>query len=213
MDVVDGFDQFFSQASLGTGESSSPHAAPGDDRRQAIIAAAYHLIVEKGFAGFRIRDAAERAGITAATLYYYFPTKEALVQAVDGYLTQLILQHQLEWAGDPSASPREQLHAHLAGIQHLLQHDRSIFVALHELYLRSLRDTSVNEILEAGEVGWRSYLASILDAGRQQQQFRGDLDPINAAWVIMSFIKGIQLDMPIEALDGAIHELEAWLLH
>ena len=47
-----------------------------DDRRQAIIEASYHLLVEKGFAGFRIRDAAERAGITGATLYYYFGTKK-----------------------------------------------------------------------------------------------------------------------------------------
>jgi AcrR family transcriptional regulator len=210
---MDDLDWFYSRPPGGEPRTLSPRAAPpGDGRRQAIIEASYRLLVEKGFAGFRVRDAAERAGITAATLYYYFKTKEALVQAVDNYLTQLIVERQLASRTDGvSASPREQLHAHLDGIRHLLHTDPSIFIAFHELYVRSLRDPAVQEILDKGDQGWHGYLAGMLQDGVREGQFRQDLDPSSAAWVVLSFIKGLSVSMPDSDMAAAIHELEAWL--
>ena len=189
----------------------APHTEVGDERRQAIVVAAYRLIVEKGVADFRIRDAAQRAGITAATLYYYFPTKEALIQAVDTYLTKLIVEHQERWVAQAFATPQEQLHTHLAGIQDLLHQDPTIFVALSELSVRSLRDPAIQRILDAGEQGWKDYLASILTAGMEQGQFRADLTPASAAWVILSFIKGINLRSPPDEIADGIALLERWL--
>src|ERR1700731_1757701 len=57
-------------------------------RSAAIVQAAYALIVEKGFEGLRTREASDRVGINSATLHYYFPTKEALIQGVVHYLMQ-----------------------------------------------------------------------------------------------------------------------------
>jgi len=209
---MDDLDWLYSRPPEGESRSLLPHAQPSDNRRQAIIEASYRLLVAKGFAGFRVRDAAERAGITAATLYYYFRTKEALVQAVDNYLTQLIVERQIAGSSTAaSASPREQLHAHLDGIRHLLQTDPSIFIALHELYVRSLRDPAVQEILERGDQGWHGYLASILQDGVREGQFRQDLDPDSAAWVVLSFIKGLSVTMPDPNMIAAIHELETWI--
>jgi AcrR family transcriptional regulator len=211
---MDDLDWFYSRPPVDSERASlSPHPAPpSDGRRQAIIEASYRLLVEKGFAGFRVRDAAERAGITAATLYYYFKTKEALVQAVDNYLTQLIVERQLaSSSASQSASPRAQLHAHLDGIRHLLRTDPSIFIALHELYVRSLRDPAVQQILDRGDQGWHGYLASMLQDGVREGQFRQDLDPASAAWVVLSFIKGLSVTMPDPDMAAAIHELETWL--
>jgi len=53
----------------------------GDARRAAIIDAARLLFAEQGLAG-TTRQIAERLGVTQALLYRYFPSKEALVQAV-----------------------------------------------------------------------------------------------------------------------------------
>src|SRR5215469_200847 len=210
---MDDLDWFYSRPPVESERASlSPHAPPSDGRRQAIIEASYRLLVEKGFAGFRVRDAAERAGITAATLYYYFRTKEALVQAVDNYLTQLIVERQIAGSSTAaSASPRDQLHAHLDGIRHLLQTDSSIFIALHELYVRSLRDPAVQQILERGDQGWHGYLASILQDGVRKGEFRQNLDPDSAAWVVLSFIKGLSVTMPDPNMIAAIHELETWI--
>lgn len=52
------------------------------DRPQEVIAAAFTLFVERGFAATRLEDVAARAGISKGTLYLYFASKEELFKAV-----------------------------------------------------------------------------------------------------------------------------------
>lgn len=52
------------------------------DRRESILAAALACFVERGFHGTAIPQIAERADIAAGTIYHYFDSKEALVNAL-----------------------------------------------------------------------------------------------------------------------------------
>src|SRR5689334_15289154 len=49
------------------------------DKREAILAAALELFVERGFYGTAVPEIAERAGVGAGTIYRYFESKETLV--------------------------------------------------------------------------------------------------------------------------------------
>jgi AcrR family transcriptional regulator len=51
-------------------------------RRQAILDAALQLFAERGYHGTAVPEVAERAGVGAGTLYRYFASKEALVNAL-----------------------------------------------------------------------------------------------------------------------------------
>jgi len=51
-------------------------------RRQQLVQIAMDQIATEGFEGLRFQKIAQQAGINNATLFYYFPTKEALVQEV-----------------------------------------------------------------------------------------------------------------------------------
>jgi len=51
-------------------------------RPQELLEAALALFVEKGFAGTRIEEVAQRAGVSKGTLYLYYPSKEELLKAV-----------------------------------------------------------------------------------------------------------------------------------
>lgn len=55
----------------------APAERPGE-----ILSAALALFVEKGFAGTRLDDVAERAGLSKAAIYLYFDDKTALLQGV-----------------------------------------------------------------------------------------------------------------------------------
>ena len=55
----------------------APTQRPGE-----ILDAALALFVEKGFAGTRLDDVAERAGLSKAAIYLYFDDKTALFQGV-----------------------------------------------------------------------------------------------------------------------------------
>src|SRR5258707_728934 len=52
------------------------------ERPKEILEAALELFVEKGFAGTRLDDVAERAGLSKAAIYLYFNDKLALFQGV-----------------------------------------------------------------------------------------------------------------------------------
>jgi TetR/AcrR family transcriptional regulator len=53
-------------------------------REQEILDAADRLFGDRGFAGVSMRDVAHAAGLKKALVFYYFPGKEALFQAVLG---------------------------------------------------------------------------------------------------------------------------------
>src|SRR5262245_28981195 len=54
----------------------------GSDKAEAIMAAALELFIKRGFYGTAVPEIAERAGVGAGTIYRYFESKEALVNAI-----------------------------------------------------------------------------------------------------------------------------------
>jgi AcrR family transcriptional regulator len=53
-----------------------------EERRAAIITAALEVIAERGYRGASLAAVAERVGLTQQGLLHYFPTKDALLVAV-----------------------------------------------------------------------------------------------------------------------------------
>lgn len=53
-----------------------------DERRQALLAAALEVFVEKSFAAARMDDIARAASLSKGTVYLYFSSKEELFEAV-----------------------------------------------------------------------------------------------------------------------------------
>jgi AcrR family transcriptional regulator len=62
--------------------SAENHRPAGEERRRQIIGEAIRCFAAKGFRGTTIRELAGRVGLTEAALYRYFPSKEALYQAI-----------------------------------------------------------------------------------------------------------------------------------
>src|SRR5689334_6008272 len=57
-----------------------PVTARGEETRARIVGAALELFEERGYAGTTMRAVAERAGVSLGNAYYYFGSKEHLVQ-------------------------------------------------------------------------------------------------------------------------------------
>lgn len=90
-----------SQAAIGTGRRQT------GDKREAIMAAALELFVERGFFGTAVPEIAERAGVGAGTIYRYFESKEALVNAIYRQ-EKLHFAHRVLDDFPPSAPTRDQ---------------------------------------------------------------------------------------------------------
>lgn len=55
------------------------------ETQQSILSASYDLLLEHGFGAVTVEKIAERAGVSKATIYKWWPNKAAVV--VDGFLT------------------------------------------------------------------------------------------------------------------------------
>jgi len=76
------------------------------DTRGRILDAAVSLFGEHGYAGTSVRDIAERLGLTKAALYYHFPSKETILDALlDPFVTELTRIVELV-RGAPPPEPR-----------------------------------------------------------------------------------------------------------
>ena len=54
----------------------------GERRRQELLDIAYRLFIQKGYENTSIDDIIAIANIAKGTYYYYFPSKEATLEAV-----------------------------------------------------------------------------------------------------------------------------------
>lgn len=53
-----------------------------DKRPSEIVEAARNVFLDRGFGAAKVEEIAQRAGVSKGTVYLYFPTKEALFEAV-----------------------------------------------------------------------------------------------------------------------------------
>ncbi|MFH8934652.1 TetR/AcrR family transcriptional regulator [Streptomyces griseosporeus] len=70
--------------------------------RQAIREAAHRLIEEQGYEATTVEQIAERAEVSASTVFRYFPAKEDIV-LTDGYDPVLLAELRARPAGEPWA--------------------------------------------------------------------------------------------------------------
>ena len=59
-----------------------PRASTASDKRDVILQAALELFAERGFHGTAVPLVADKAGVGAGTIYRYFESKEAMVNAL-----------------------------------------------------------------------------------------------------------------------------------
>ena len=99
--------------------SDSADAPRGERTRQRILETALEMFRERGYEGTTMRAIAERAGVAPSNAYYYFESKEHLIQA---------------WYGESHA-------AHVAAVESRLATERTLAGRLRAL-IEARLDTS-----------------------------------------------------------------------
>ncbi|ANF97135.1 TetR/AcrR family transcriptional regulator [Paenibacillus bovis] len=118
------------------------------DKRAQIVEASLALFAERGFDGTTVPEIAERASVGAGTIYRYFSSKEALVNAL--FQDRLARLHEgFEQAFPQTGDPRAQFR-HI--IMRLTEFAGTDLNALHFIdthyYFRLLNEQSLNVYYE-----------------------------------------------------------------
>lgn len=179
----------------------------GEDRRNALVQAAFRQIAERGFEGLRTRDVAAQAGVNVATLHYYFPSKEALIRGVVAHV-----MGRFRSTLEPHGPPDHQLARHFKALRTLLQREPEIRLVMGELAIRSARDASLARILRETNDSWHRLLRGLLRRAVAEGGLRRELDSDEAASLIIATLSSLMLPpMSTARREQAFDELERWL--
>ncbi len=168
-------------AALPAGDGGSKSART----RERILDAAAHVLSRKGYAGTRLTDVADQAAIQAPAIYYYFPSRDDLIEEV-------------MWSG--IARMREHLDRVLAALPAEAGPLERIDAAVeaHLRYCLEISDYTTASIRNAGQVPeririrysaeaakygdtWRKLLQDADNAGL----LRAGLDPVTARMMVL----------------------------
>jgi AcrR family transcriptional regulator len=187
--------------------TSASRRGHSEDRRRALVDAAFGQIAERGFEGLRTREVAAEAGVNIATLHYYFPTKEALIRGVVAHAME-----RFRSTLAPHGSPDDQLANHLKAVRALLRKEPAIAAVMGELALRSARDASLARIMRQSNDGWHRTLRALLHRAAGAGKLAPSLDSDEAAALIVATLTSMVLpSMTRSRKDQAFRELERWL--
>lgn len=168
---------------------TTPDKHPRRERRKdarpgELMDAALSLFVEKGFAGTRVEEVAQRAGVSKGTLFLYFPSKVELFKAVvreniagrfdewnttlevfEGSTSELVHHTMQQWWERIGATQA-------SGITKLVMSEGALFPEIAEFYRQ--------EVIEPGNALIRRVLRRGMD--------RGEFRPVNLDYAIYSLI-------------------------
>ncbi|MFH1466380.1 MAG: helix-turn-helix domain-containing protein [Pseudomonadota bacterium] len=158
-----------------------------EDRRAMLLAAAREVILRHGYRKAGLGDVAQEAGVSRATVYNYFSSKEQLFEAiVDEEVTQLALA--VAGSLEPSAPPAAQLLAYVRARRRQIERLRDVYVLTLNVGREAL--PIAEKSIQAQRSRERAFIAGLLRAGIA----RGDFRPVDAdqlAAVLHSAMRGL----------------------
>jgi len=188
----------------------NPTDEPGK-RKTALLQATFDVIAQSGFEGLRTRAVAERAGVNIATLHYYFPTKQALIEGLAQFLgAKFVLLHGPAPAPSGYAS-LDRLQQEFSDGRYYYEHEPKMLLVLEEFGLRGKRDPEVRKIVDQMNGHWRHGLEQMVVDGMAEGTFRGDLHQEEVLVMLLCMFSGASRSRggEFEALQRGI---ERWLL-
>ncbi len=159
----------------------------GDLRRQQIIDAAVELFAAKGYRGTGVAALADRVGMTATGLLYYFGTKERL-------LREVVAERDRMETIDPDREFPPALT--LSSLRELGRHNVETAI-LTRLYLVlgaesfDPDDPLHDFFVERYEVA-REFVRALLDDEKAQGRVRADVDVDQVALEVIAMIMGLE---------------------
>lgn len=154
-------------------------------KRRSIIETAAAQFSERGYHATRMQDIAEALDMQAGSLYYYFPSKEALLTAIVESSVGVAVERMGTIVAEVS-DPIDQVTR--AIIEHLAVFEEN--ADLYSIFNSEKLDVISEELADRVNALGRQYedlWVKILRSGVETGVFRNDLDP----WVAMKAIVGM----------------------
>jgi len=162
------------------------------DTRENLLRLAARSFSTSGYTATTMRGIAEQAGIEAASIYYHFASKEALVDEVMEHGAEAILQHQQDHldALGPGADAKARFKAALLGQasallkygDYAMAHGRLLAQLPEKVLDRQIKRRDQHQKL------WGSFLENL----RSEGMLRADVDVALCRICVLGFVNSVQ---------------------
>jgi len=169
----------------------APKPDVSEERTEQIIEAALKVFAEHGVEKARMEDVGAVAGLSKATLYLYFKTKDALVGAIMKRLFVSML-HSFRIPDTSEGTIREQLRQFGAQLVNELHRMRPLMPLLYEFYAMGLRKSTAREVLGEFVTEFIAILAPVIEQGVASGEL-GAVDAEKVAIALGAMLEGTLL--------------------
>lgn len=167
----------------------SPRPDVSDERKQQILAAAMPVFARQGFSGARMDDIAAEAGLSKGALYWYFESKDAIIDALmELFFDRELAQFKELFEADGPAN--ERLRAAMNVLVSEMDELVNFMPVAYEYYATALREGNTFDFFQEFYQGFTDVLTGMIRQGVASGEFRADIDPVLAATMIVSFFEG-----------------------
>lgn len=153
------------------GDSRAVGAA--DQRRGQILQSALEVIAQRGYPDTRIADIAERSGISAGLVIYYFKTREHLLTEAIKYLDDRWYSNaQQRLASLPTALARLEEIVAMICLPEADPEPYSWRLIWLDLWAHAVRNAEVATVRQKADDRWRELIESVVRSGQETGEFR-----------------------------------------
>ncbi|WP_285711134.1 TetR/AcrR family transcriptional regulator, partial [Microtetraspora sp. NBRC 16547] len=160
-----------------TGEPTPEESSKSARTRQRILNAAAHVLSRKGYAGTRLGDIADQAQLQAPAIYYYFGSREQLIEEVMWTGARRLREHLSETLNTLPAetTPMDRIAAAVEAHLHIELELSDFATAVIRNSGQIPEHLHTRQLAEEAEYGklWRNLLRDLDKAG----ELRPGLDP------------------------------------
>lgn len=183
-----------------------------EKRRRQILDAAIQVFSERGFHGARMDDIVKQSGLSKGALYWYFESKDQLIETIldDFFEQELVL---LRAAASASGTVSERLKAFTVILVQDMQKMPAFLPIAFEFYAAATRQSPIRDTLQRHFRDYRSALMTMLDQGVESGELR-QVDTESFAVGLMALLDGLTLwwvvnpaDIQMESITNTLLEL------
>ena len=164
-------------------ERAAHRTPPGRKRRATeVLAAAAKVFARRGYHGASTQDIADVLGMRQASLYYYFESKDAALEAVcaDGVEDYALRAQRIQRGPGSAADKVAQL-----VVQHLAPMAERLEFTLAFLRERRFLPDPARRRIRSIERRYERIIERVIEQGIAAGEFRRDLDPRMAALALL----------------------------
>ncbi|KPV60990.1 transcriptional regulator [Paenibacillus sp. A3] len=136
-------------------------------RRQEILTVAGELFRHHGYAGTTVEAIIQKVGVAKGTFYYYFKSKEEILDALVHELVDRLCEVYRQIADDSAMGVMDKLRQMLRGQHQLAVNESELMEGLHRPENRELHERINIEII----VKISPVLAQVIEQGKKESLF------------------------------------------